>query len=150
MLWSDCMYEQADLKLCWSHIAHSWKSVSQLPWFQTKCHICQWDSLVIILCVDALSPCQQFSVMLGWLCCFPGLNHRSCNIEPLVEPALQRIKWQPSASSELWGWKTCPDPERVVRGGPTLTTFFFLVDEGREGPNTTIIGTSSTPQQNAI
>ena len=32
---------------------------------------------------------------------------------------------------------SCPDPESYVRGGPTLTTFFFLVDEGREDPNTT-------------
>ena len=29
-------------------------------------------------------------------------------------------------------------PESFVRGGPTLT-FFFLVDEGREDPSTTII-----------
>ena len=31
----------------------------------------------------------------------------------------------------------CADPERFVRWGPTLTTFFslFLVDEGREDPN---------------
>ena len=28
------------------------------------------------------------------------------------------------------------------RVGPTLTTFFFLVDEGREHPNTTISGPS--------
>ena len=29
------------------------------------------------------------------------------------------------------------DPENFVRGGPSLTTFFF-VDEGREDPNTII------------
>ena len=37
----------------------------------------------------------------------------------------------------------CTDPERFDRGGPTLTTFFvvvFLVDEGREDPNTTKVG----------
>ena len=36
---------------------------------------------------------------------------------------------------------------------PNLATFFFvffLVDEGREGPNTTISGPSSASQQNAI
>ena len=25
-LWSDCTYAQADLRLCWSHIPHCWKS----------------------------------------------------------------------------------------------------------------------------
>ena len=25
-LWSDCVYAQADLRLCWSHIPHCWKS----------------------------------------------------------------------------------------------------------------------------
>ena len=25
-LWSDCAYAQADLRLCWSHIRHCWKS----------------------------------------------------------------------------------------------------------------------------
>ena len=25
-LWSDCAYVQADLRLCWSHIPHCWKS----------------------------------------------------------------------------------------------------------------------------
>ena len=34
----------------------------------------------------------------------------------------------------------CADPESFVRGGPTLTTFFFLVNEGRDDPNTTING----------
>ena len=32
---------------------------------------------------------------------------------------------------------TCADPESFVRGGPTLTAFFFLVDEGREDQNNT-------------
>ena len=34
-------------------------------------------------------------------------------------------------------------------GGPTLTTF-FLVDEGREDPSTTISGPSKARQRNAI
>ena len=42
----------------------------------------------------------------------------------------------------------CADPESFVRGGPTLT--FFLVDEGREDPNTTLSGPSSACQRNAI
>ena len=46
----------------------------------------------------------------------------------------------------------CGDPESFFRGGPTLTTFFyiFLVDEGRKHPNTTIRGHPSARQQNAI
>ena len=50
---------------------------------------------------------------------------------------------------------SCAVPENFVRGGPTLTTFlflllfFFFVDEGREGQKTTISGASSVGQQNA-
>ena len=43
----------------------------------------------------------------------------------------------------------CADQENFVRGGPTLT-FFFIVDEGWEDPNTTISGPSSARQRNAI
>ena len=43
--------------------------------------------------------------------------------------------------------QTCADPESFVRGGPI---FFFLVDEGREDPNTTISVLSLARQQNAI
>ena len=43
----------------------------------------------------------------------------------------------------------CTDPESFVRGGPTFTTI-FLVDEGKEDPNTTISGPSSARQRNAI
>ena len=39
---------------------------------------------------------------------------------------------------------TCTDPESLVRGGPTLTMFyFFIVDERKEDPNTTKSGPSS-------
>ena len=41
------------------------------------------------------------------------------------------------------------DPEIFVRGGPTLTTFFVLV-EGRNDHNTTRSGLSSARQRNAI
>ena len=40
---------------------------------------------------------------------------------------------------QLFEVKPCADPERYVRGGPTLT-LTFLVDEGREDQNTTIGG----------
>ena len=45
---------------------------------------------------------------------------------------------------------TCADPESFDRGGPTLMGFFFLLDEGREDPNTTLSGPSWTHQLNAI
>ena len=38
---------------------------------------------------------------------------------------------------------TCADPERFVRGGPTLT-MFFLADEGRDDQNTTMRGPLSS------
>ena len=38
---------------------------------------------------------------------------------------------------ELLDNHACMDPEKFVTGGPTLTVF-FLVDEGREDPSTTI------------
>ena len=40
-------------------------------------------------------------------------------------------------------------PESFVRGGPNLTEA-FLVDEGRENPNTSKSGPSSAYQQNAF
>ena len=48
----------------------------------------------------------------------------------------------------LYHQYTCADPDSFVRGGPTLT--IFLVDKGREDPNTAIRGLSSARQRNAI
>ena len=45
---------------------------------------------------------------------------------------------------------TGADPERFFRGGSTLTSLFFVVDKGREDPNTTICGPSPARQRNAI
>ena len=65
----------------------------------------------------------------------------------------------------MWNWnicvcqkhivvecQACPDPESFVRGVRIWRVFLllFLVDEGREGPNTTISRPSSARQQNAI
>ena len=48
----------------------------------------------------------------------------------------------------------CADPERFVRGGQNLITyFFFLVGEGKEDPNNAIYewdGPSSARQRNTI
>ena len=48
--------------------------------------------------------------------------------------------------------KTCAGPENFVRGGLTLTTFFyiFLVDEGWVDPNSTISRPPLARQRNAI
>ena len=51
-------------------------------------------------------------------------------------------------SAQICTYKTCADPESIVRGGPTLTT--FLVDEGREDPNATTSGPSSARHRNTI
>ena len=48
------------------------------------------------------------------------------------------------------GHPPCEDPESFVRGGPTLTAFFFQFDEGRMDPNTTIRGPSMACQRNTI
>ena len=47
---------------------------------------------------------------------------------------------------ELLITDTCADPESFVREAPT----FFLIDEGREDPNTTKSGPSSARLGNAI
>ena len=44
---------------------------------------------------------------------------------------------------------TCADPDSFAKGGPTLT-MFFLVDEWRKDPSTTLSGPSSARQRNAI
>ena len=47
----------------------------------------------------------------------------------------------------------CADPERFVRGGPTLPFYFFILFffcEGRKDSNTTISGPSTARQRNAI
>ena len=38
-LWSDCVYAQADLSLCWSHIPHCWKShvMVHMAWVKHNC-----------------------------------------------------------------------------------------------------------------
>ena len=54
------------------------------------------------------------------------------------------------SKKQLFEVQTCVDPESYVRGGPTLTLTFFLVDEGREDQNTTIGGPSLARQRNAI
>ena len=39
MPWSDCAYAQADLRLCWSHILHCWKSHALALNLLLSCHI---------------------------------------------------------------------------------------------------------------
>ena len=56
-------------------------------------------------------------------------------------------RWDKSVA--ILGFISCADPESFVSGGPTSATFFsvFLVDEGREDPNTTISEPSSAHQR---
>ena len=52
-LWSDCAYAQADLRLCWLHIPHCWKSHAlALLLYPSKIS-------AFFVCVDALCPSQQ-------------------------------------------------------------------------------------------
>ena len=53
-LWSDCAYAQADMRLCWSHIPHCWKShvaaqmwrdfssmlLAHVPWYRITHMLC--------------------------------------------------------------------------------------------------------------
>ena len=48
------------------------------------------------------------------------------------------------------GHDSCADPECFVRGDPTLTTFVFKIDEGREDPSPTLSGPSSARQRNTM
>ena len=47
-------------------------------------------------------------------------------------------------------FKACAEPDSFIRGGPTLTTFFLPVDEGRDDPITTKCGPLSVRQRNVI
>ena len=52
-LWSDCAYAQADLRLCWSHIPHCWKSHAHAHIIFYYCGITFWEmtDLLTLLCV---------------------------------------------------------------------------------------------------
>ena len=67
------------------------------------------------------------------------------------EPAHQSLLGLPSYYLDVIYsmWISSEDPENFVRGGPTLTTV-FLVEEGREYPNTTISWSLSDRHRNAI
>ena len=56
--------------------------------------------------------------------------------------------WQQGRHTRLCA-SACADPESYVRAGPNLITF-FVVDEGVDGPITTINEPSSARQRNAI
>ena len=59
----------------------------------------------------------------------------------LIEKTLMYIY----SKIQLFEVQLCADPESYVRGGPTLTLTFFLVDEGWEDQNTTIGGPMIPP-----
>ena len=53
--------------------------------------------------------------------------------------------------NDMYIVKACAYPESFIKGCPTSNfDNFFVVDEGREDPNTTISGPSSARQRNTI
>ena len=71
--------------------------------------------------------------------CSKNLDEAFCILKVtgvLIEKTLMYI----FSKIQLFEVQPCADPESYVRGGPTLTLTFFLVDEGREDQNTTIGG----------
>ena len=69
-LWSDCAYAQADLRLCWSHIPHCWKSHVAAHIYSSNfiglCYISKWHVAhknnwnVPYLSVSKLCPLDYF------------------------------------------------------------------------------------------
>ena len=57
MLWSDCTYAQADLRLCWLHIPHYWKSHAMTQ---------MRAMLAFILCIAVLYLCMLGNVAVCW------------------------------------------------------------------------------------
>ena len=70
-LWSDCTYAQADLRLCWSHIPHCWKShvAAQIMKHRTTiCYLRKRYALavncwVIIHCLEVSCKVDQITNM---------------------------------------------------------------------------------------
>ena len=63
-LWSDCASAQADLRICWSHIPHCWKSHALAHILYIKrapvCRIRPWPRLIMTLAWwDVLTQTQQ-------------------------------------------------------------------------------------------
>ena len=53
--------------------------------------------------------------------------------------------------NDMYIVKACADPESFIKGGPTWNfDNFFVVDEGREDPNTTISGPSSAASETPL
>ena len=80
----------------------------------------------------------QLSQILTMQVTYVALHLTFASIDP-SKPALKRMVFLTMYyfTSHITS-SMCVDPESFVRGGPTLTFFvFFIVDEGRENPNTT-------------
>ena len=72
-LWLDCPYAQADLRLCWLHIPHCWKShalaqfnvVISAGIHKTLVWIGNWEDPNQTASSEAV-----WSGLVGWFCCF--------------------------------------------------------------------------------
>ena len=73
---------------------------------------------------------------------------RTCSIQYLTLPLIESAptSYAVLSSNEVRSVCSCADPDNFVRGSPKFDVFFFLVEEGREDPNTTISGPSSARQ----
>ena len=73
-LWSNCMYVQADLSPCWSHIAQCWKShVKAQLWYLRS------TSPVVSENVWKCWP-KTDDLVIGWLRCAKNSNHLKVSI----------------------------------------------------------------------
>ena len=81
--------------------------------------------------------------LYGFQICLQGpvCQGATCLVYKVSKPTSSGM-FARAAGLQVTGF-ACADPKKFVRGGPTLTAFVFLVDEGWEDPNTTISGSSS-------
>ena len=90
------------------------------------CFGLQWNVLIIIIMHTLNRP--------FFMCCYSWTINWSVKIVFTIR-LLRRV---------------CTDPESFAIGDPTLPTVFFIVDEGRDEPNTTISGPASAHQQTPL
>ena len=89
-LWSDCAYAQADLRLCWSHIPHCWKSHVTVQYCRVAVYaLClflmvQWVALWSVSVAfpehtNLFVSCLAFWYIAFCCCCFLHENSKGTN-----------------------------------------------------------------------